>query len=297
MGMRAHDTGDQEVPDDLNRLSEQHPSLMALVELHREIEAILAATNLSAKIGWAVSPLGREALDQGRPLLVFDDLGLDASAFAVSALRMYRCLEHHGVAGSRTPDEGEAPGTGDDTGEVDPDLANELLSLACAGFEQQSGPTDAPFAGSLMGLAVGQVLAGALKSHAGALQPALDADLWHRGCCPICGGWPDLGVISPQDEMRRLACGRCDSLWPYRRVGCPFCGRDDQVRRFSSPDGRFSLSWCTGCRTYLKHARWPAEDLPRSITGLRLLTVGLDLDAGAHGWDRRPAAVEALPAA
>jgi len=163
------------------------------------------------------------------------------------------------------------------------------LALARAGFAGRSGPADPPFASSLGALAAGQTLAGVLKGRAQALREAVDAGGWQRGYCPICGGWPDLGLISPENERRRLACARCDSIWPYRRVGCPFCGEDDQMRRFSSADNRFSLFWCSHCGAYLKHIRWPAEELPRSLTGLRLLTVGLDLDAQAQGWRHAPA--------
>jgi hypothetical protein len=257
---------------DLRRLAERHPNMAELISLYQDIAALqtrAAAAMPAARVRpprWGV----------GAPRLQFDDLGLTPELMApwISELRALLI----------------AAGVGSD--EVDPwghASAAEWLDLARAGFEARAGPTAPPFAGGPSSLAVGQALVGALAGSAPALRAEVDAAQWYRGYCPICGGWADLSLIAPDTEARTLVCSRCDAVWPFRRVGCAFCGEDDRMQRSSSPDQRFSVVWCDHCRAYLKQARWPAPDLPATPLGLRLLMVGMDLEAQAQGLASQPA--------
>ena len=48
------------------------------------------------------------------------------------------------------------------------------------------------------------------------------SDLEHRHICPLCGGEPDLAVITPAAD-RLLICGRCSARWRFHQITCPFC--------------------------------------------------------------------------
>ncbi len=76
---------------------------------------------------------------------------------------------------------------------------------------------------------------------------------WPRGSCPLCGGEPDLAVITPAAD-RLLICGRCLARWRFDQLTCPFCLNPDRskITSFASRDGRYRLSACDVCERYLK---------------------------------------------
>jgi len=262
---------DDAIQTDLRRLVERHPSMAGLVSLYQDIAALQTRAADAMPAARAQPP----QWDAGAPRLRFDDLGLTPELLAPWVREGRTLLTAAGVGSAGEDPWGDAS-------------AAEWLDLARAGFEARAGPTAPPFAGGPSSLAVGQALVGALAGSAPALRAEIDAGQWYRGYCPVCGGWPDLSLIAPDTEARTLVCGRCDAVWPFRRVGCAFCGQDDRMQRSSSPDQRFSVAWCGHCRAYLKQARWPAQDLPVTRLGLRLLMVGLDLEAQAQGLASQP---------
>ncbi len=76
---------------------------------------------------------------------------------------------------------------------------------------------------------------------------------WKRGMCPVCGGEPELGAITPSGELL-LLCGRCHARWPFDSVGCAYCGERDRARltSFATPDGMYRVTACKSCHRYLK---------------------------------------------
>lgn len=79
------------------------------------------------------------------------------------------------------------------------------------------------------------------------------ADAWRRGDCPVCGGEPNLAVLTG-DGARVLCCGRCLARWPDDPHVCPYCGESDASHRtsFAARDGLYRLLVCLTCRRYLK---------------------------------------------
>jgi hypothetical protein len=76
---------------------------------------------------------------------------------------------------------------------------------------------------------------------------------WRRGTCPVCGGQPELGVISASGE-RNLVCGRCQARWPFPAVACPFCNETsrEQLVSFATPEGTYRVTACRTCQRYVK---------------------------------------------
>lgn len=118
---------------------------------------------------------------------------------------------------------------------------------------------DAAVAGAASpeGEEVGEVFGRALKPFVGRCAevwgPRLDLASWVRGVCPLCGGTPELGILSVEGD-RRLVCERCTARWPCPSDRCPWCGenRADRLQTQSTPDGRYQLQACTSCRHYVK---------------------------------------------
>ncbi len=103
---------------------------------------------------------------------------------------------------------------------------------------------------------------------------------WDRGSCPLCGGEPDLAVITAAAD-RLLICGRCAARWRFEPLTCPFCLNADRSRitSFASRDGQYRLYACDVCERYIK-----AFDARRSTRPVMPVVDGvatLPLDAAA----------------
>ena len=269
-------SGRDVVAGDLDRLAASYPSMVDLVGLYRAIgrrQAEIADAFVRAPVPDA--PDTQAKLFAGEPALQFEQLALDARQLAEWVSGMSELMALGGIQVDADPDDAEEM--------LSP---AELLDAVRDGFERRAGPTDGPFAGSLTRLALGQVFAAILRGAAKTWLAALDLSDWQRGNCPVCGGWPDLGTLNASNNTQTMACGRCDAMWPYRRVGCPFCATDDAIKYYASSDEKVRLSVCGTCHTYLKQVRLPLAVQVQSLLGLRLLTVGQDLDAQEAGWSR-----------
>ena len=90
-----------------------------------------------------------------------------------------------------------------------------------------------------------------------AFQQRRSEELWGREFCPCCGAPPAMAqlVTSTGIRERWLACGRCETRWKYKRIGCPFCGNEDPdlLEILAIEDEQnFRIDCCRGCKGYLK---------------------------------------------
>lgn len=108
----------------------------------------------------------------------------------------------------------------------------------------------------------------------------LPVDRWTRGCCPHCGGQPDLAII--HEHGRELVCARCNGSWHSVGSGCLGCGesRSPTLARIPSPIG-YRLAICNSCGRYVKE-RDAGEDAIDPFLE-RALTAQLDAAAEARG--------------
>ena len=92
-----------------------------------------------------------------------------------------------------------------------------------------------------------------LSRCAEAVQQRPELSIWQHPYCVLCGGEPDLAVITPAAE-RHLICGRCGLQWKFEPLTCPFCRNGDRSRitSFATPDGRYRVYACDVCTRYLK---------------------------------------------
>ena len=69
--------------------------------------------------------------------------------------------------------------------------------------------------------------------------------------CPVCGGPPQLIVVSASGESlvtgrRHLVCARCQASWPYPRMTCAACGETSSGSLLVFAEEGTSASEATG---------------------------------------------------
>jgi len=94
----------------------------------------------------------------------------------------------------------------------------------------------------------------------------VDTEKWDRGCCPICGGGPAVGYLLGEGGKRHLICHRCEAHWRFRRLSCPYCGKENpgDSRYVYLEDPRYKGmrgQVCDGCKCFIKTWRVEDEDL------------------------------------
>jgi formate dehydrogenase maturation protein FdhE len=226
---------------ELRRLKEAQPDLAAaadlqieLLQLQRRVQQRVPLPHINLESHSLAHLLARG------PVLRFDDLAIDWSDL--------RFLLRAVAAAMRTHDALER----DELQKLDRITrdAERLPRLVRSWYDLGEGGTD-----DLAGLenVVLQAMRPVLTRAADAVLARLDTSAWQRGICPVCGGEPDLAVITPAAE-RFLICGRCLARWPFAQLVCPFCLNDDRSRitSFASRDGQYRLHACDVCERYVK---------------------------------------------
>ena len=217
-------------------------------------------------------------LEGGIPQLTFDQLQVEAGTFAGLVAQTTQVLERHNPSWEFE----EMPA------EALVELAREILktweTLTSPGSELETEEGGDPSPVHPTDLAVGFALAPYLYRASDVILPKLNLELWTQGYCPVCGGRPNLALLEAKRGARRLLCSRCNSLWPYSRVGCPFCKSKEKQDYYPSEDGVYRLYVCPDCHRYIKTV--DLRELHREVYPLveRLLTVGMDLVAQEEGY-------------
>jgi len=260
--------GDATTLDRLRQAAQSQPGLCRLVPFWEALYAVQFATRdaLAAAHGAFTWTLRRERVLAGQPQLDLADLPLSADALMAWARVMVDAWRRHDPGCSLPADE-------------------DWLARARQAFLD---PTLAPgqrgelsFADTLAGLAIVPYLEWAAAGIAPTLQGEMEA--WGRGTCPVCGGLPDLAILAGDPAARTLICSRCSTLWPYSRVGCPFCHDADQQAYYAAAGSPHRLYICPRCRRYLKTVM--AQPGSRvDPWAERLLTLGMDLAALEAGY-------------
>jgi hypothetical protein len=139
------------------------------------------------------------------------------------------------------------------------------------------------------------ILFNALKGaflQAAAAHKALDTSSWDEGYCPVCGGDASVSYMIGEGGKRHLICFRCEAHWRFRRLVCPYCGKEDPEHSglLYSDDTRYrnlSANVCTECRSYIKGWRVEGDeldDLNPQIEDLK--TPGFDRAVEEEGFSR-----------
>jgi Protein involved in formate dehydrogenase formation len=255
----------------LRRLKADQPDLRSAADL--QIELIQLQRRIQSRVALPSIRLETDYLDTlltNGPILQFDHLLVDWNDLrfllraTAGAMRTHEALdeEDYRRAGALARDADRLPGVirtwYESVRPGAPALGAE------AGLEQVFQQAMRPF----------------LTRAAEAIMARNDLARWQRGFCPLCGGEPDLAVITPAAD-RLLICSRCAARWRFAQLTCPFCMNADRSRitSFASRDGQYRIYACDVCQRYLK--AYDARRAPRPVMPVVDSVATLALDAAA----------------
>ena len=257
---------------ELRRLRESHPDLAAavdlqieLLQLHRRVQSRIPLPSISLETD-SLNAL----LSKGSPILQFEQLAVDWGDMRFLVRATASAMRTHDALDEADSRRAEA---------LSRDSA-DLATLVKTWYE--SVRPGAPSLGADAGLATvfQQAMRPYLTRAAEAIMARCDFAGWTQGMCPLCGGEPDLAVITPAAD-RVLICGRCAARWRFAQLACPFCANDDRRRitSFASRDGQYRLNACDVCHRYLK--AYDARRASRPVMPAVDSVATLPLDAAA----------------
>lgn len=94
-----------------------------------------------------------------------------------------------------------------------------------------------------------------LKSYGEQVSQQLNFEDWTGSHCPICGDQPTMAKLAGKEGFRKLYCGRCETEWRYKRLGCPYCHDENasQATFLSLEDNKqYRVYLCDHCKSYIK---------------------------------------------
>jgi uncharacterized protein YbaR (Trm112 family) len=259
----------------------ERPELVELLALYHDLYAVqFAARAQMPARNIPDSPLVRQRAESGLPQLAFEELGLEANSFAVLVAGVLEVLIYHNV-GHGPP---ATAGPGSELVRRAHHLFEKWPTLTAPDHQEVDGIAGDLASDPLLDQAIALALVPYLQRAAEAVLPALEGVSWGRPACPVCGGQPNLALLEAERGARRLVCSRCDSIWDYTRVGCPFCRSQEKQTYFLGRDALYRLYVCPTCRRYLKTV--DLREAGRSVVPAieRLLSVQMDLAARREGY-------------
>ena len=242
---------------ELRALRERQPQLADAIDMHIDLLAVqrrvqvripLPSFDLDATI------MGRHQ-QEARPLLRFEQVPLDPTDLRLvlrqtaEILRRFEALDEAEYQSVQALDR--------DAGLVGlvGEWYRERAEQCIIGATHRSGAS--PGQPSLERGAREQALTLALRPFlsrcAEVLQSRTELAIWSHPHCPLCGGEPELAVITPAAE-RHLICGRCALQWNCDPLTCPYCHNSDRAKisSFATSDGQYRVYACDVCKRYLK---------------------------------------------
>jgi FdhE protein len=257
---------------ELRRLKEDNPDLASAVDL--QIELFQLQRRVQGRVALPSIPLDSTHLNSllgSAPILKFHNLKIDWSDVryllraTASAMRTHDAIEDGDFAradalsreGTRLPD---------------------VVRVWYEGAKSAAASIEGEAAG-LEPLLL-QAMRPILTRAADAIMARTDLSAWTAGTCPLCGGEPDLAVITPAAD-RLLICSRCSARWRFHQLACPFCRNEDRSRitSFASRDGKYRLYACEVCERYLK--AYDARRATRPVMPIVDSVATIPLDAAA----------------
>jgi FdhE protein len=241
---------------ELRALKQRQPELADAVDMHLELlevqRRIQARIPLPSLDFTEASFKSHQA--EGRPLLRFEDIPLELTELRLAVRQTADILRRYGALDDSDFQKVQALGR-------DESLLAVLRIWYRAAVDRHAaaGMTRGPtaIAGTPDTGANDDVFVLAMRPFlsrcAEVIQQRPELGLWVHPHCALCGGEPELAVITPTAE-RHLICGRCGLRWNFESLTCPFCRNGDRSRitSFATPDGRYRVYACDVCTRYLK---------------------------------------------
>jgi formate dehydrogenase maturation protein FdhE len=257
---------------ELRRLKEDQPDLSSaadlqieLLQLQRRIQTRVPLPSINLESNYL------KGLLSSGPILQFEHLPVDWSDMRFLLRATAAAMRNHDALDDTDCRRAE---------ELSRD-AERLQDVVRTWYEAVR-PGAAPLSAEAEGLetVLMQAMRPFLTRAGDAVMARSDFATWNRGSCPLCGGEPDLAVITTAAD-RLLICGRCAARWRFEQLTCPFCLNADRSRitSFASRDGQYRIYACDVCQRYLK--AYDARRASRPVMPVVDSVATLPLDAAA----------------
>jgi hypothetical protein len=267
----------------LRAIRSQHPQLQSAVDLH--LELLEARRRIQGRVPLPVLEVTAASMQRHQasatPILRFEDIPLDLSDLRLMVRQTADILRRFGALEQLDYQKVQA-------------LGRDMQLLAVSGlwfrsaFEQQIAPVGMAVHSSFADLdgsdVFDQVLTLSMRPFLSrcteVVQQRPELSLWTHTHCALCGGQPDLSVITPSAE-RHLICGRCELRWKWEPLACPYCRNSDRAKitSFATSDGQYRVYACDVCRRYLK--AYDGRRATRPVMPMVDAVATLPLDAAA----------------
>jgi hypothetical protein len=257
---------------ELRRLRELQPDLgpavdlqIELIQIHRRMQSRVPLPSINLEASHL------NALMSKGPILQFEHLPVDWSDLRFLLRATATAMRKHDALDEADYRRAE-------------DLArqSERLPGIVRAWYEAVRPGATPIGPELSGLesVLQQAMRPFLTRAGDAVMARSDLAGWTHGTCPLCGGEPDLAVITAAAD-RLLICGRCAARWRFESLTCPFCLNADRSRitSFASRDGQYRLYACDVCERYVK--AYDARRASRPVMPVVDGVATLPLDAAA----------------
>ncbi len=221
-----------------------------------------------------------DRIEQGLPLIVFDELDLDWPLLNDMLAKVIIVFSEYPELFGPIPESLKEAGAGHF-------LTSEVVKTWFEGSKLPTAIAANNVNERLLGDIIQATLSPFLASYSQAALSHVNQEHWRRGYCPVCGGNPDFAFLDKESGARWLLCSRCNAGWIFQRLECPYCGSKDQnaLAYFTDDEGLYRLYVCEQCKRYLK-----AIDLRQAKSEVlipleRLLTLDLDAQAQEYGYN------------
>jgi formate dehydrogenase maturation protein FdhE len=272
--------------DKLAEKKQEEGSLPLLLEFYQKLVEVQSKAQKrigTPKTGPSIQAL-RNRILKGLPLVSFDELDLDWTEIQAVFATVIKVFAGYPQLFGEIPDGLKTP------------QAGSLLSkkAAEAWFTGKFLPKTLLEGTSenLMRSIIQATMQPFLSSYAKALAGTIEQEAWRRGYCPVCGGIPDMAFLEKEVGARWLMCSRCDAMWIYQRLQCPYCGNQEQntLSFYTDEQEQYRVYICEVCKSYLKAVdlRKVKSEVPLPLE--RLYTLDLDAQAKEYGYSpcRKP---------
>jgi formate dehydrogenase maturation protein FdhE len=268
---------------ELRALKQRQPELGDAVDMH--LELLEVQRRIQARIPLPSFELNERIFKshqaEARPLLRFEDIPLELTELRLAVRQTADILRRFGALDEGDFQKIHALGR-------DESLVSVVGRWYRAGVEKHVA-TAAPRSPDSGVTAAGegaddQVLTLAMRPFlsrcAEVLQQRSELAGWQHPHCALCGGEPELAVITPTAE-RHLICGRCGLRWNFETLTCPFCRNSDRSRitSFATPNGLYRVYACAVCTRYVK--AYDGRRATRPVMPIVDTVATLPLDAAA----------------
>lgn len=272
---------------ELRAVRVQHPELADAVDMH--LELLEVERRIQGRVPLPMLDLtdATFAIHQadGRPILRFEDIPLDLTDLRLMVRQTADVLRRFGALDAADHHEVQALGRDMKLLDVVAAWYRSVAEshVAAVGVKHPASPGGGP--SGMISQVLGQAMRPFLSRCAEVLQQRNVLSTWTHPHCALCGGEPDLAVITPAAD-RLLICSRCTLRWKFEPLTCPYCRNGDRTRitSFATSDGRYRVYGCDVCRRYLKayDARRASRPVMPVVDGVA--TLPLDAAAIQRGY-------------